>query len=273
MSVLIFDSGIGGLSVLREARAVLGEHQIIYVGDDAGFPYGNWQEEALTERIVTLFDTLMNHYQPHAVIVACNTASTMIMPALRQRYDIPFIGIVPAIKPAAERTASGLISVLATPATTKREHTQYLVKEFASHCTVQLVGATQLARLAEQYMMGNAIDTELLKSEIAPCFVENERGKTDIIAVGCTHYPFLVNEMRKVAPWPVDWLDPAEAVAHRAKDQLGTTVLPSMPDKQQDIAVITSGEQVESRERLLNSFGLVGRDKKLASKLNQILPA
>lgn len=244
MSVLIFDSGVGGLSVLREARAVLTGHQFIYVGDDAGFPYGDWPEEPLLARILSLFDALMNHYNPDAVIVACNTASTLIMPALREQCATPFIGIVPAIKPAAERTASGLFSVLATPATIMRQHTKDLIHDFASDCSVNLVGATRLARLAEEHMLGRSIDTGVLQEEIAPCFVETPQGKTDIITLGCTHYPFLVNEMRKLAPWPVDWLDPAEAVARRALHQLqevGAT--PETYHHTRDIAVMSSGLQ------------------------------
>ena len=268
MSVLIFDSGVGGLSVLREARAVLTGHQFIYVGDDAGFPYGNWQEAPLLARIMSLFDALMNHYNPDAVIVACNTASTLILPALRERYTTPFIGIVPAIKPAAERTASGLFSVLATPATITRQSTKDLIKEFASGCSVNLVGATRLARLAEEHMLGRAIDTAMLKDEIAPCFVETPQGKTDIITLGCTHYPFLVNEMRKLAPWPVDWLDPAEAVARRALHQLQeSSAAPRESTHTCDIAVMSSGLPQHARERVLDSFGLVGRDKAMTDKL------
>jgi len=269
MSVLIFDSGVGGLSVLREARAVLTDQQFIYIGDDAGFPYGNWQEAPLTERIVALFDILISHYKPNAVIVACNTASTLIMPALRKRHgDTPFIGIVPAIKPAAERTASGLFTVLATPGTIKRPHIRELITEFADDAEVNLVGATKLARLAEDYMLGRKIDTAVLAQEIAPCFVESPKGKTDIITLGCTHYPFLVNEMRKLAPWPVDWLDPAEAVARRALHQIEETGAPlSSHGTGEDIAVMTSGVIAPLRGRVLNSFGLVGRDKTIAQKL------
>ena len=127
MTILVFDSGIGGLSVLREARMWLVDQRMIYVGDDAGFPYGEWEESALLERIVVLFETLMSAHQPKLAIIACNTASTMIMPALRQRFDIPFVGIVPAIKPAAMRTSSGMISILATPGTVNRRYTSCLL--------------------------------------------------------------------------------------------------------------------------------------------------
>ena len=258
MTILVFDSGIGGLSVLREARMWLVDQRMIYVGDDAGFPYGEWEESALLERIVGLFDTLMSAHQPKLAIIACNTASTMIMPALRQRFDIPFVGIVPAIKPAAMRTSSGMISILATPGTVNRRYTSMLVEQFAAHRDVTLVGATRLARLSENYMQGNTIDSDILLEEIAPCFVEREGKRTDIIALGCTHYPFLVNEMRKVAPWPVDWLDPAEAVAHRALQQLHSywpQLKTSPEEKAADIAIMTSGKPSEATARLLGSFG------------------
>lgn len=262
MTVLVFDSGVGGLSVLREARMLIHDHQFIYIGDDAGFPYGDWEGEALTHRIVGLFETLIEQYEPSLAIIACNTASTQIMPALRSRFVIPFVGIVPAIKPAAERTSSGHISVLATPGTIARKYTLDLIDQFASHVEVKLVGATKLARLAEEHLQGIEIDTDLLKAEIAPCFVEYENKRTDIITLGCTHYPFLLNEMRKLAPWPVDWLDPAEAVARQALRELKRITNEVAPhhdrlnSDQQDRAIMTSLTPSPSTTRLLNGLGL-----------------
>jgi len=262
MTILVFDSGVGGLSVLREARMLIHDHQFIYVGDDAGFPYGDWDGEELTQRIVALFDELIEKYNPSLAIIACNTASTQIMPALRSRFDIPFVGIVPAIKPAAELTSSGLVSVLATPGTISRKYTLGLVDQFASQIEVKLVGATKLAQLAEDHLQGIQIDTVLLKEEIAPCFVEHETKRTDIIALGCTHYPFLVNEMRKVAPWPVDWLDPAEAVARQAVRELRRTAnnfehsRSQINEQRQDRAIMTSSIPRPSTARLLSGLGL-----------------
>lgn len=262
MTILVFDSGVGGLSVLREARMLVHDHQFVYIGDDAGFPYGDWEGEALTHRIVGLFDTLVEKYNPSLVIIACNTASTQIMPALRSRFDMPFVGIVPAIKPAAERTSSGHISVLATPGTITRKYTLNLIDQFASDVQVKLVGATKLARLAEEHLQGIQIDTDLLQDEIAPCFVEKEGKRTDIITLGCTHYPFLVNEMRKLAPWPVDWLDPAEAVARQALRELRRTANETdaeysrFTETQQDRAIMTSLAPSSSTTRLLSGLGL-----------------
>ena len=258
MTIVVFDSGVGGLSVLREARMLMHEQRFVYVGDDAGFPYGDWEEGALIDRMVGLLGTLIHHFEPRLVIVACNTASTLIMPALRSRFDIPFVGIVPAIKPAAERTASGLITVLATPGTVKRKYTLELVQQFASHRQVNLIGATKLARLAEDHMQGKQIDIQVLREELMPCFVEQDGLRTDIITLGCTHYPFLVNEMRKLAPWPVDWLDPAEAVARHALTVLNKTkgTEDVEPKHLDDIAIMTSASPPGTIIRLLNSLGL-----------------
>lgn len=255
MTVLVFDSGLGGLTVLREARVLLPEHQFVYIGDDAGFSYGDWEETALVEHILTLFGKLMQHYDPALAIIACNTASTLIMPALRHRFNIPFVGTVPAIKPAAERTRSGLISVLGTPGTIKRRYTHDLITEFASTIDVKLVAATHLSTLAEDYMQRKSLDKALLWSEIAPCFVETAQARTDIVVLGCTHYPFLSNEMRKLAPWPVDWLDPAEAIAQRAASVIGPPPT-EMHELAADIALMTSGNPTLAVRRLMQGFGL-----------------
>ncbi len=167
--ILVFDSGIGGLTVLREARLLMPERGFIYVADDAGFPYGRWDEEPLRARIVRLFEALFERYDPEAVIIACNTAFTLAGADLRQRFpDRRFIGTVPAIKPAAERTRSGLVSVLATPGTVKRAYTRDLIQSFASQCHVRLVGSENLARMAEAYIRGETLDDAAVLAEIAP---------------------------------------------------------------------------------------------------------
>ncbi|RUX37386.1 MULTISPECIES: aspartate/glutamate racemase family protein, partial [unclassified Mesorhizobium] len=119
--ILMFDSGIGGLTVLREARVLMPDRRFIYVADDAAFPYGAWEEPALRVHILELFGKLLERFAPAISVIACNTASTLVIDALRDRFpEHPFVGMVPAIKPAAERTRSGLVSVLATPGTVKR---------------------------------------------------------------------------------------------------------------------------------------------------------
>jgi glutamate racemase len=149
---------------------------------------------------------------------------------------------VPAIKPAAERTRSGLVSVLATPGTVKRQYTRDLIRDYADTVHVRLVGSENLAELAETYMRKGFVDEAAVKAEIEPCFVEKDGQKTDIVVLACTHFPFLVNRMRKLAPWPVDWIDPAEAIARRALAIVET--LPgghALPDAR-DSVVFTSGD-------------------------------
>jgi glutamate racemase len=255
--VLVFDSGIGGLSVLREARVIMPGRRFVYVADDAGFPYGAWDEERLRDRIVGLFEGLIERHAPALALIACNTASTIVMPALRQAYpDIPFVGTVPAIKPAAERTRSGLVSVLATPGTVKRQYTRDLIRDYADKVHVRLVGSENLAGLAETYMRNGFVDEAAVKAEIDPCFVSQDGLRTDIVVLACTHFPFLVNRMRKMAPWPVDWIDPAEAIARRALSIVetlpGGTALPDEKDR----VVFTSGNPDFSAMRLMHGFGL-----------------
>jgi glutamate racemase len=254
--ILVFDSGIGGLTVLREARLLMPERGFIYVADDAGFPYGGWDEEPLKARIIGLFEQLLKRYDPDAVIVACNTAFTLAGADLRQHYpDMRFIGTVPAIKPAAERTRSGLVSVLATPGTVKRAYTRDLIQSFASQCHVRLVGSENLARMAEAYIRGEALDDTEVLAEIAPCFVDKDGARTDIVVLACTHYPFLANVFRRLAPWPVDWLDPAEAIARQARRLVPLVEGAEHPDDL-DFAVFTSGSPNFSTRRLMQGMGL-----------------
>ena len=254
--ILVFDSGIGGLTVLREARVLMPERGFVYIADDAGFPYGGWEEQALKERIVDLFGKLLAEYNPEVCIIACNTAFTLVGADLRAAFpQMTFIGTVPAIKPAAERTRSGLVSVLATPGTVKRAYTRDLIQSFATQCHVRLVGSENLARLAEAYIRGDAVSDEAVLTEIDQCFVEMDGRKTDIVVLACTHYPFMANTFRRLAPWPVDWLDPAEAIARRARSLVPQAADAVHPDNF-DFAVFTSGAPDFLTRRLMQGFGL-----------------
>ncbi|MDP9630606.1 UNVERIFIED_ORG: glutamate racemase [Ensifer adhaerens] len=254
--ILVFDSGIGGLTVLREARVLMPERHFIYIADDAGFPYGGWEEEALRAHVIALFGRLLAEHDPEICVIACNTAFTLVGADLRAAFpQMTFVGTVPAIKPAAERTRSGLVSVLATPGTVKRAYTRDLIQSFASQCHVRLVGSENLAKMAEAYIRGEKLDDAEVLAEITPCFIEMDGRKTDIVVLACTHYPFLANLFRKLAPWPVDWLDPAEAIARRARS------LVPLPDgfeplNGEDPAIFTSGNPDFSTRRLMQSFGL-----------------
>jgi glutamate racemase len=238
MTILVFDSGIGGLSVAREVRAALPLADMVYVADDANFPYGDWQEPALTAHVVALVGDLIEQAQPAAVVIACNTASTLVLPTLRARHTVPFVGTVPAVKPAAQATRSGLVSVLGTFGTMQREYTRALIEEHAGRCHVRLVGSAHLAPLAEAMMRGEAVDDAAIWAEIEPAFVERDGKRTDVVVLACTHYPFLVQRFRQLAPWPVSWIDPAPAIARRVASLVGDSFTGSGVGR----AYLTSGK-------------------------------
>jgi len=219
--ILVFDSGLGGLTVFAEIVKLRPHADFIYCADDAGFPYGAWSEADLVARVTQVMDALIAEHAPDIVVIACNTASTLLLPHLRARWpDIPFVGTVPAIKPAAHGSKSRMISVLATPGTVARDYTHDLIRNFAGGCDVTLVGSKNLARLAELSMRGEAIADADVAQEIAPCFREDKSGaRTDSVVLACTHFPLLIETLKRVAPWPVDWIDPAPAIARRV-DQL-----------------------------------------------------
>ncbi|MFT0892154.1 glutamate racemase [Pseudochelatococcus sp. G4_1912] len=239
--VLVFDSGVGGLTVFSRLREARPDAQFTYVADDAGFPYGNMDAEALLARVVHLMDGLIAQLSPDIVVVACNTASTLVLPALRARFDIPFIGTVPAIKPAAEQTISGEITILATPGTVARDYTHDLIRKFADSSRVHLVGSTQLASFAERELSGNPVRDDVLRDEVAPVFVDRDGARTDMVVLACTHYPLLTKRLEHLAPWPVTWIDPAPAIARRMVQLLGeaTNGVPL----QTAHATFTSGQQ------------------------------
>ncbi len=254
--LLVLDSGLGGLTVLRELRAVMPTRRFVYIADDAAFPYGDWDEDGLSDHLIGLIGTLLDRHRPCGVVIACNTASTLALAPLRKRFPaVRFIGTVPAIKPAMERTASGVVAVLATPGTVKREYTRQLIAQFADGRTVQLVGSTRLAAMAEAHLHGEEPKLDAVRAEIAPCFLALEGRRTDIVVLACTHYPLLANLFRRAAPWPVDWLDPAEAIARRASDVLPSAP-PSLAWDEPDHAEFTSRTVDPATAHILRGFGL-----------------
>ncbi|MEF3368079.1 glutamate racemase [Methylocystis sp. 9N] len=246
--LLVFDSGLGGLTVFSEIVKLRPHADYVYCADDAGFPYGAWAEPALIQRVMTVFESLIADHAPDMAIVACNTASTIVLPHLRAHWPtLPFVGTVPAIKPAAEHTRSKMISVLGTPGTVARDYTQNLIAQFAAHCAVTLVGSKRLATLAESFMRGEPANDAEIAAEIAPCFREENGRRTDVVTLACTHYPLLVEEFKRLAPWPVEWIDPAPAIARRADkllaERFGADAPTGQPTPRR--AIFTSGRKPE----------------------------
>ena len=254
-SILIFDSGLGGLTVFREVMAARPDARFIYAADDAVFPYARLDAAALVARVVAVMQRLIATHDPDLVVIACNTASTLVLPTLRARFDVPFVGTVPAIKPACAVSTSRLVSVLGTEATVKREYTRALIREFGGGCAVTLVGSARLAALAEDDLRGETVADAAVLAEIAPCFVEHAQARTDTVVLACTHYPLLLERMRRLAPWPVTFVDPAPAIARRVVELIGPADGPAPSPSAQ--AVFTSGRAaVPALQAALRRFGI-----------------
>lgn len=254
-SILVFDSGLGGLTVYREVAAARPDARFVYAADDEYFPYGMHGEAALSARVLAILGRLIMSERPDLVVIACNTASTLVLPRLRERYKIPFVGTVPAIKPACAVSKSKRVSVLGTEATITREYTRALIREFSQGCTVTLVGARQLAVLAEAALNGEAISDDDITREIKPCFIEQDGARTDTVALACTHYPLLLDRLQKLASWPVEWVDPASAIARRVVELLGPSESgdPASPPRM----ILTSGKKPSrALAKSLAGFGL-----------------
>lgn len=253
--ILVFDSGLGGLTVFREVARVRPDAALLYVADDALFPYGRLSEAELIARVVALMGGLIAAHRPDLVVIACNTASTLVLPTLRTRFAVPFIGTVPAIKPACAASVSKCISVLGTDATVKREYTHALIRRYGEGCVVNLIGSAHLAGYAEREFAGDPVDDALLWREIAPAFVEGGSVRTDTVVLACTHYPLLAARLERLAPWPVRWIDPSPAIARRVVELVGAPQGPASTALAE--AIFTSGQQpAGALARALRGFGI-----------------
>jgi glutamate racemase len=240
-TILVFDSGLGGLTVFSEVLKARPDARFVYAADDAGFPYGRLSEPVLVARVLSVMERLIGLHDPELVVIACNTASTLVLPHIRERFSVPFIGTVPAIKPAARATRTGYVTVLATPATVARDYTRDLIETYAGGCKVNLVGSRRFAGFAEAELAGAPVSDEELLAELEPCFVQDAEGRTDVVALACTHYPLLLPRLEKIAPWPVTWIDPAPAIAKRLVQLIGPPVPGHEADENEALAVFTSG--------------------------------
>lgn len=213
--ILVLDSGVGGLSVVAEIRQHCPQLPITYLADNAALPYGNKSEPWLQQRIVTLARHCYQQHPFQLIVVACNTASTTVLPVLRKAFTVPVIGVVPAIKPAAQLSQTHHIGLLATPGTIKRPYTAQLIDDFARHCTVTSLGTTVLVTQAERKLTGLPVDMTALTRGTAPLFTQPE---LDTVVLGCTHFPLLRTELAQLAPRPIHWVDSGQAVARRVAE-------------------------------------------------------
>ena len=217
--ILVFDSGIGGLSVAACVHEKLPDASIIYLADNAAFPYGDQSESVVTDRCCTLIAAALEQFPCDVVVIACNTASTVALPRLRAISDVPVVGVVPAVKPAAAQTLNHRIGLLATPATVRRPYLDQLVREFASGCQVERVGHPGLVQWAENLVRGIPVPQGDLDVAVAGL----RSAGVDTVVLGCTHYPLLLDSLKRSLPDVKFWVDSGEAIARRVSSLIATS--------------------------------------------------
>ncbi|MCY9827730.1 glutamate racemase [Vibrio chagasii] len=214
-NILVFDSGVGGLSVYKEISQLLPNHNYIYVFDNEAYPYGELDQQVLIRRVQSIVASFVASHAIDIVVIACNTASTIVLPTLRANNLIPIVGVVPAIKPAS-LLANKAVGLIATPATITREYTHELIKNFSINKRVELLGSTRLVDMAEDKLRGEAINLEELKQILQPMI-----NTIDVAVLGCTHFPLIKSEIQQVLGESVALVDSGKAIAKRVQDLLG----------------------------------------------------
>lgn len=251
-TIAILDSGVGGLSIYQEVLKKCPDNHFVFISDNQAFPYGTKTEKQLNERVTLVVARIVEQYSPDILIIACNTASTIVLPLLRQLYSFPIVGVVPAIKPAAGLSETGTIGLLATPGTISRAYTDSLIKEFAPNHTLIKVGSSALVQLAESKLRGTEVDTTLIEQELSP-FIANE--DIDTLVLACTHFPLLKNELIEVFnshSKKIQFIDSGEAIANRTFE-LSQNLKSS---SKQGSAVFTCINDSDQFTKYLSSIGL-----------------
>jgi glutamate racemase len=213
--LLIFDSGVGGLSVLAPIRALLPLAPLIYVADNAGFPYGTKSPAEIEVRVPALLGRLAERFDPELIVIACNTASTIALGSVRAALDVPIVGTVPAIKPAAERSATRVIGVLGTESTVRQPYVDRLSARFASDCLVIRHGSAELVDLAEAKLRGEPANPAAYRATLSGLLDQPGGDRIDTIVLACTHFPLVEEELTAAAPRPLQFVDGKEGIARR----------------------------------------------------------
>jgi len=257
--ILVFDSGVGGLSIVHEIQQKLPSVPLIYASDNAFFPYGTKGEAELITRVDKVFHKLTGHYPIDIIVVACNTASTLALPHIRSHFSQPIVGVVPAIKPAVAQSKSQVIGLLATPATVARPYTLNLIREYASNAEVISVGSSELVLLAEQKLRGEHIASQRIKTILQPFFDHPRGSEMDTLILACTHFPLLRDELQGHFAGHVQLIDSGEAIARRVVSLLGEREFPkSTPEH---LAVFTKEMlAIAELKPQLGQFGIYNLD-------------
>lgn len=212
---LVFDSGVGGLSVFDAIARAGFALELDYVSDNAWLPYGLKSDGDLQARVPALLANLAAQWKPDIVVVACNTASTIALEQVRAALTVPVVGVVPPIKPASAQTKTGVIGILATPATVRRAYTDDLIAQFAPGKQVIRFGSSALVGAAEAKLRGEPTPQSAITEAMEGLFGAPRGDQLDVVALACTHFPLLADELAAAAPRPCVWLDSGDAIARR----------------------------------------------------------
>ncbi len=251
--ILFFDSGVGGLSVLGPTRALLPNAPIVYAADSAGFPYGRRSEAEIASRVPALLGRLVERFQPRLAVIACNTASTIALDHVRSALDLPVVGTVPAVKPAAEMSKSRVIGVLGTEATVRQPYVDDLAAKFASDCTILRHGSPELVELAEAKLAGETVTVEAVRNAVQPIFSAPGGERMDTMVLACTHFPLLGDELREAFP-AIRFIDGGPGIARRIAWLTREQPWPDAP--QPGTAVFTGPAPAPHLRDALARFGL-----------------
>lgn len=229
--ILFFDSGVGGLSILEPARQLLPSMPVVYAADSAGFPYGTKSEAEIAARVPALLGRLVERYRPRLVVIACNTASTIALSVVRAALDVPVVGTVPAIKPAAEQSRTRVIGVLGTNATVRQPYVDRLAAEHGADCTVLRNGSADLVAFAEAKLRGEPLDAVIPKAALDGLLSQPSGEEMDVVVLACTHFPLVKDELAAASPRPLTFVDGGAGIARRiaylTQGQPWPTVAPS----------------------------------------------
>ncbi|TXC71956.1 glutamate racemase [Sphingomonas ginsenosidivorax] len=226
--ILFFDSGVGGLSIVAPARALLPTAPFVYAADSAGFPYGTKSETEIAARVPVLLGRLAERYRPSLIVIACNTASTIALPVVRAALDLPVVGTVPAIRPAALLSRTRTIGVLGTQATVRQAYVDDLAARFAGDCSVLRHGSAELVELAEAALHGRDVAPERYAAVLEGLFGQPGGERIDVIVNACTHFPLVEAELAAAAPG-VRFVDGGPGIARRIAHLTAGAVWPESP--------------------------------------------
>ena len=257
--LLIFDSGVGGLSVLREIRALLPNAPVVYAADSAGFPYGTKSAAEVAARVPALLGRLAERFDPALIVIACNTASTIALDAVRAALDLPIVGTVPAIKPAAARSKTRVIGVLGTAATIVQPYVDRLAAEFAADCIVIRHGSAELVELVEAKLRDEATDPGAYARILDGLLAQPGGDRIDTVVLACTHFPLVAEELAAAAPRPLDFVDGNAGIARQTARLTRDIAWREAPPE--GIAVFTGGIDAEPYRAALAGFALTRIEK------------